>query len=137
MAKVPASPKPVQRALGVAGTTSLPTHLLRPEEDVAGAIDQQPTLTLSIVSTSIGAAFANSPHQNPPAAASAAPADIFRASRRKKSIVMATCPSIGLSKMHKPNSASGICRSRCCARLPSQPCDGNRFGGEKSAAISA
>jgi hypothetical protein len=41
-----------------------------------------------MVGTSIGAAFASSTQENPPAADSANPADIFRASRRFRSKVM-------------------------------------------------
>ena len=47
------------------------------------------TLSLSMVGTSIGAAFASSTQENPPAADSAKPADIFNASRRLRSKVMA------------------------------------------------
>jgi hypothetical protein len=54
-----------------------------------------------MVGTSIGAARASSTQENPPAAANAAPADIFRASRREKSMGMATSPPIGFSETRK------------------------------------
>ena len=73
-----------QRIRGATGFCPDAADFLRPEEDVAGAIDQNAHAEL--VGTSIGPALAISTQENPPAAAASAKlADIFKASRRLKS----------------------------------------------------